>query len=305
MADRNVIASMITGESPARMATRAMAGQDLLSAGRPISSLAQYHPTMRDRIASWLLGGDERPSDYQRRAVSGLIGSTGLGNDGLSMADFTPAGMALGAEETGRAIGNGAYGDAAMSALGMLPAGAMAGGIGLARNMMQKAGKAAFATSGSLEKFASRNAYIYDPPAKPQRAFEVDYPAGEKNYVERGIADEAGNLQLDMEGRPLTGKYVVGRTHVGGGDVALPLEAYDEIAKATVGAPAAAVPQSVLGRDVGRTRYNRYTGQPTGIDLSRDLTREQLPRVYAHELGHVIDQIAGEISLSGKARTQA
>ncbi|POR52392.1 hypothetical protein CYD53_10557, partial [Bosea psychrotolerans] len=50
---------------------------------------------------------------------------------------------------------------------------------------------------------------------------------------------------------------------------------------------------------MGRTRYKPYTGQPTAVVLSKALTPGQFPRVNAHEIGHVIDQIVGEIPTAG------
>ncbi|WP_374385031.1 hypothetical protein [Dongia sp.] len=35
------------------------------------------------------------------------------------------------------------------------------------------------------------------------------------------------------------------------------------------------------------------------MGLSNKLTPEDLPGVYGHEIGHVIDQLAGEISTKG------
>jgi len=59
----------------------------------------EYHPTLRDWIASQFMGDKVRSSEYER-SVRNLIGSTGLGNTGPSMFDFVPAvGTAIGAQE--------------------------------------------------------------------------------------------------------------------------------------------------------------------------------------------------------------
>jgi hypothetical protein len=50
---------------------------------------------------------------------------------------------------------------------------------------------------------------------------------------------------------------------------------------------------------VGRVAVNRYSRLPTQVELSNKLTPEQLPGVYGHEIGHVIDQMAGEIPTGG------
>jgi hypothetical protein len=157
-------------------------------------------------------------------------------------------------------------------------------------------GRAVFGRDGSpregTKNLASRSTSSYDPQVQPARPFEADYPAG-------APADASGKLTHTIDEEPITAHYVAGRREAGGTDVALPDEASGEIAKATIGHPANFVAQSTLGRDVGRLRYNRYTGQPVAIDLSRALTPRQNPRVYAHEIGHVIDQISGEIPTAG------
>ena len=85
----------------------------------------------------------------------------------------------------------------------------------------------------------------------------------------------------------------MGRTEDGGRDVALPREALDEIGKAQTGGGVRIVPQSALGSDVGRARFRSGTNIPTDIEISRDVSVEKRPLVAAHEIGHVIDQVAG------------
>jgi len=139
---------------------------------------------------------------------------------------------------------------------------------------------------------ASRNAGLYNPPDKPPRPFEADYPSGAR-------ADAAGRLTHDIEGRPLVAGRIVGRRVVGGVDEALPPTEFDAIAAETTGQVAARAPQSTLGRDVGRVSVDRRSRAPTGIALSKALTPKDAQKVYAHELGHVIDQLAGEIPVKG------
>jgi hypothetical protein len=57
-----------------------------------------------------------------------------------------------------------------------------------------------------------------------------------------------------------------------------------------------------MGQKLGRTFVNRYTGQPVGIDLDRSLNASDVPKVLAHEIGHAIDQIAGNIPTKGLSR---
>lgn len=75
------------------------------------ATLKPYAPSIRDRLASWMMG-DGRASEGRRRFIEGLIGSTGLGTTGLSIADATPAGTLFDMDE---AVREGDYQGAAMS----------------------------------------------------------------------------------------------------------------------------------------------------------------------------------------------
>jgi hypothetical protein len=56
---------------------------------------------------------------------------------------------------------------------------------------------------------------------------------------------------------------------------------------------------------VGRVTVDRYTRAPKQVYLSKGLSENQRPRVFGHELGHIIDQAAGEISTAGIRRELA
>jgi len=104
-----------------------------------------------------------------------------------------------------------------------------------------------------------------------------------------------------MDGRPLTARNVVGRAEAGGSGVALPREALDEIATAGTGSPIR-FDQAWPGKrngDVGGVHIDRWTREPLGAYVSPNLSDKQLPRVAGHEIGHVIDQVAGEIPVTG------
>ncbi|MGH0297542.1 hypothetical protein [Sinorhizobium meliloti] len=80
--------------SPARAAATPFTGGDLTAMQQSFSGgavLRAYNPTLRDRLADRILG-DGRPSVHKRRLVTDLIGSAGLGNEGLSLIDVTPFG---------------------------------------------------------------------------------------------------------------------------------------------------------------------------------------------------------------------
>jgi|GEM_PF-5806540 len=143
------------------------------------------------------------------------------------------------------------------------------------------------------DQIASKSAFLYNPPAKPQRAFELDYPQG-------AITDDAGNLLYDIDGRPFGRGLVVGRKVAGGADQALPAAEFDAITEAATGQKPARVAPSKIGQGgYGAVGINRYSGQPEQVYLSTKLSPQQLPQVYAHEVGHVVDQAAGEIPTAG------
>lgn len=148
------------------------------------------------------------------------------------------------------------------------------------------------AGANGLKNLESRGNFIYDPKDMPDRLFPKDYPNG-------AVADASGKLTLDMDGRPITGKYVVGRTQDGGRDVALPREAYDEIATAATGAPILEVPASRLGNSFGSVEVNRATRQPRSVSVAKTDDVGKFEKVSAHEIGHVIDQASGEIPIDG------
>ena len=90
----------------------------------------------------------------------------------------------------------------------------------------------------------------------------------------------------------------------GGADEALSPAEFDAIAEAITGRGAQVVPPSAFGRPgtAGEVIANKYSKQPELVQLSSKLTPEQLPKVFGHEVGHVVDQAAGEIPISGVRR---
>ncbi|WNJ88460.1 hypothetical protein [Bosea sp. 685] len=242
-----------------------------------MAELRPYQPGWRDQLGQ-LLMGNERASPVRRRFVSGLLGSAGLGQTGMSLVDLTPLAAPLSANEAYRDYQDGNYTGAALNTLGTVLGAAPA---------LAVLGKGA-------KNLASRSVSLYDPPVKPPRPFAADYPAG-------APADARGKLTHTIDGDPITARYVVGRTEGGGGDVALPGEALDEIAKAGTGEGIRVLPQSALGRDVGRAVF-RPDGTPKEIAISSKLTPGQSSKVAAHEVGHLIDQMASEIPTAGLSR---
>lgn len=262
------------GLGNARGAVTPLTGDELLQLAQANGGarLEAYNPTIRDLIGNAIYD-----------AAGGLGGLGGTPNtvreNVLGLLDMLPGtGDALAAEEFGGLLGSGDWKDAAI-----------AGGL-LALGLIPTGGKIA---SKGLKKLESRSANIYNPPVKPPRPFEADYPLGAQ-------VDAAGNLVRDIDGRELSARYVVGRRGVPGPDVALPREALDEISKARTGEAIRSVAPGTpdIGQDMGRAVF-RSGGSPDYVAVAKSLTEPKRSRVAAHEIGHVIDQTAGEIPAAG------
>lgn len=142
--------------------------------------------------------------------------------------------------------------------------------------------------SQAPKSLAFRTGSMYDPPVMPQRPIAADYPIGVQ-------ADATGRISKSIEGLPLVARHIVGRSAIDGGDVALATEALEQIAQAGTGSGISRVPQNALSGDLGRVSVNPSSRQPTGVAVASGSS----PRVASHEIGHVIDQVAGEISSKG------
>jgi hypothetical protein len=201
-----------------------------------------------------------------------------------AVENVTPLGIGTAAQDTADALKQGDWLGTSLAALGMVP------GAG-------RGAKGAMTAGNDLKELASRSVTIYDPPAKPARAFELDYASGAK-------ADPTGRLLEDIDGRPLTAPIVVGRRVVGGEDVPLPPSQYDAVAEATIGARPEAVEAKALPRRSVGTYVEGYS--PTG-DPERDiyflntLPPEKAQKVVAHEMGHMFDSLAREWKSDPKA----
>jgi len=194
-----------------------------------------------------------------------------------------------------------ASGDTARAVRNLDPWGTLAGvgymGLGLLSAVvppLRQPGKIAAPARTPVQN-ASKSANIYDPPTMPQRLLEADYPKGVK-------ADATGRLTHDIEGRPLTAERVVGRSVVGGDDVALPQAELNPLAESLTGRrPKSVAPREISG-DAGRyvEGWDPVTGAKTrAIFLNRELAADQAPRVLGHETGHVISRLAADIPIEG------
>jgi hypothetical protein len=182
-----------------------------------------------------------------------------------------------------------AMGEAAQVGINFLPLGGAARAAGIF-SIPELMGLLRREVASGAESLASKSPMMYNPPVKSPRPFELDYPSG-------APADAAGRLTADIEGRPLGARFVVGRRVVGGDDQALAPAEFNALAEATTGRAAQTVPARQT--DFGRTLLSVGSGRPIGIEVRAGMQPDEAAMVYAHELGHAIDQTAGQIPTKG------
>jgi hypothetical protein len=134
----------------------------------------------------------------------------------------------------------------------------------------------------------SEDSDLTEPPRKRQRPFAEDYP--------RYQTDARGRLLRDVEGRPLGAKFVAGRRFSGKADERL---SPDDIKNAAgqLNIPIVYVDRGVLEDHVGGQYARPSQTAPLG-DISIN-TRYKPPAqniFIAHEFGHAIDHITGDLS---------
>jgi hypothetical protein len=143
------------------------------------------------------------------------------------------------------------------------------------------------------ESLASKSAGIYNPPARPSRPFEADYPP--EKWPNGVPADGQGNLTQTIDGQPLTARYVIGRTTVGGADTPLLPDEYDAITIGSIGKIPEVVPENQMPRGwLGFYHRLARPGEPS-IGVLNTLSPESTNMVIAHEMGHVMDDLSGTI----------
>lgn len=154
-------------------------------------------------------------------------------------------------------------------------------------------GNVAQAAAAKPKRFlASTEELEHDPPKYPQRPFEADYPNG-------AVADETGRLQHDIEGRPLTARYVAGRVQAGHPDQGLLPAELEDIIERTTGSVSFRRPRTEIDGASGGTFFDLNTREPRAVVLADDLHPNDVPRVLGHETGHVIDETVGNIPVDG------
>jgi hypothetical protein len=203
--------------------------------------------------------------------------------DGV-LGDLTNVGMALfpvgGPGRTAAELGIEGVSAALRRLLGMTPA--------------PSSGRAASTAPGAVAE--AKTAGMFAPPPKPARWFSEDYPS-------KLPVDASGRLVADIEGRPLTAKYISGRRMAGAKDQALTdTEIYQLIEDAIGTPPIEQTHQTMHERGgaylppydrKGRVFYDEQ-GNPERPEMwiNRELIAQQRPLVVAHETGHMIEELA-------------
>lgn len=136
-----------------------------------------------------------------------------------------------------------------------------------------------------------RIAGIFEPPTLKQRPFENDYPNDPTS-----AGDGGRRIEVDLDGRPLTARYVAGRRMAGEMDQGLSGDEADRVASG-LGITTRSANQ--YGPELkGSTGLFKTYGSDQGplkyIYLDKELAPESASKVFRHELGHAIDDVAGE-----------
>jgi hypothetical protein len=140
--------------------------------------------------------------------------------------------------------------------------------------------------SSSHQVFDNNNG-LYDPPPKPHRPFEADYPRTPR-------ADASGRLLEDIEGRKLVAKYIVGPRTLNGPDETLTPAQLGKVTEALTGSQPRRVgqeelPQNVIGRYFSPTKEHPFRE----MVILRSVDPVTRRRAVAHESGHMFHAIAG------------
>lgn len=142
----------------------------------------------------------------------------------------------------------------------------------------------------STDYLASRNSKLYNFPTKSE--------VGDGLGIGLGKAHPGG---LDLEGRPLVARYVVGSARHRTVEKSLPPSVATEIGKRFTRDGFAKVPRITGGGRgaVAGVGYDKYSRRPLWMQIKDTVSEADVPNVALHESGHVLDQMAGEIPTSG------
>ena len=153
----------------------------------------------------------------------------------------------------------------------------------IARALMALKGGAKYGANAIMRPTGSafRSASIFAPKPVTQRPFNVDYPQS------TGRPD-GSKLLFDIEGRPLSARYIAGRNMVGMADEPLPTGGAAGINE-LLGIPVKEVPRTSadLKGDVGRF----ISGHNRRIFTDAALPDDKARMVLEHETGHALEDL--------------
>ena len=192
-------------------------------------------------------------------------------------------------------------------------AASVGGGGGIAASVSGKVGRRVVdGVARKAEKMMS------EPPAVRRQVYKKIETMPEDRYIGgrykqklrpfsddygTGIGGPAGQrLSRTIEGVDLRAKFIAGRRTVGGGDIGLGSRDVHTIAEILAGRKPVPVPASKLpAKTVGTYRHG-LAGTDREIRYKASLSEGAANKVIAHELGHLIDEVAGQIETKGAVR---
>lgn len=126
-----------------------------------------------------------------------------------------------------------------------------------------------------------------------RRPFRLDYPKDPPT-------DAQGRILVDIDGRPLTARFIAGRNELGKADRALTLIEILRIIKDDLGLNLASMPRDYFKpRTIGHISKDPKDGRLAEIAVWNGLPADQEFTTITHEMGHGLELIAGQLSLKG------
>lgn len=286
----------------------------------------EYDPTLREK-AGGFVAGEARPYGLRADLARALVGSTGLGNEGISAVDVAPViGGVFSSQEALRALEAGHYGEAALDAVGAIPSGGLGGKVGkklaekVAEEIFTNAEKEAVLLGKSSHSTGVRPTEYIDPslgslpgesdgsvrywtandvvakypsvPRKSKRPFILDYFRGTPEYD-----PTTGKLLKDVDGDDLVAQFKAGRVTIGGVDKRLNRE---QILSAIKQIKPGVELKYYTKNEIeafkaknqivwGAVERDPITREPVFVRVKPGLTRKEETLVLAHEFGHILD----------------
>ncbi|MFZ5677780.1 MAG: hypothetical protein ACOZAM_32860 [Pseudomonadota bacterium] len=131
----------------------------------------------------------------------------------------------------------------------------------------------------------------YPPMTMRRRPFRLDYPKDPPT-------DARGRILFDMEGRPLTARYIVGRNELNKSDRALTSGEMLDIIQNDLGLSLVSKPKSYFEPNtIGHLSIDPVDGRLAEIAVWNELPADQEGVTIDHELGHVFAEIAKQLAL--------